>query len=349
MARALSALPDPELGERLNRSPVVGSGIGGVRQVLTVDEVPVFVKRIPLTDLERVTKNGESTANLFDLPVNCQYGVGSPSFGVWREVAANTIASDLVVSGQLECFALTYHWRLMEGPLDAEMDELSDTDRLVAHWHGSSSVRRRAEAVSAATASVALFLEYIPTVLPSWLRQQCAGGDDAANNAIELVERCLLRDVPRMNTAGLFHFDAHFGNLLTDGQRVFFADLGLATSPSFALDDRELRFLQANASHDVCHTMTRFVDWLVTELGRVGDVGMRDEIISRCAAGHDHEALDAMPRAAEQVIRRYAPVAVVINDFYRKLHLEDRRTVYPTDLAVQAAQAAGLAIPSVQA
>lgn len=349
MARALSALSDPELRERLNRSPVLGSGIGGVRQVLTVDEVPVFVKRVPLTDLERVGKNAGSTANLFDLPVNCQYGVGSPSFGVWREVAANTIASDLVVSGQLECFALTYHWRVMEGPLDAEMDELSDIDGLVAHWHGSSSVRLRAEAVSAATASVALFLEYIPTVLPSWLLQQCAGGDDAANAAIELVERCLLRDVPMMNTAGLFHFDAHFGNLLTDGQRVFFADLGLATSPSFALDDRELGFLQANSSHDVCHTMTRFVDWLVTELGRVSDVAIRDETIRQSAAGHDHEALNTLPQAAQEVIRRYAPVVVVINDFYRKLHLEDRRTVYPTDVAVHAAQVAGLAVPSVRA
>ena len=35
-----------------------------------------------------------------------------------------------------------------------------------------------------------------------------------------------------MNTHGLVHFDAHFGNVLTDGRRLFVADFGLATSAS---------------------------------------------------------------------------------------------------------------------
>jgi len=42
---------------------------------------PVFVKRIPLTHLERRPEHAGSTANLFGLPVCYQYGVGSTGFG----------------------------------------------------------------------------------------------------------------------------------------------------------------------------------------------------------------------------------------------------------------------------
>ena len=44
--------------------------------MLDVDGVAVFAKRIPLTDLELA--HPHSTANLFELPVYCQYGVGGP-------------------------------------------------------------------------------------------------------------------------------------------------------------------------------------------------------------------------------------------------------------------------------
>lgn len=42
-----------------------------------------------------------------------------------------------------------------------------------------------------------------------------------------------------MNTRGLLHFDAHFENILTDGQRLFFADYGLAISSRFELSRDE--------------------------------------------------------------------------------------------------------------
>jgi tRNA A-37 threonylcarbamoyl transferase component Bud32 len=42
-----------------------------------------------------------------------------------------------------------------------------------------------------------------------------------------------------MNSNGLMHFDAHFQNILTDGQRLYLADLGLS-SPS-TLDTGQLR------------------------------------------------------------------------------------------------------------
>ena len=49
----------------------------------------IFVKKVRLTDIERRTENIMSTANLFDYRLYCQYGIGSPGFGVWRELATH--------------------------------------------------------------------------------------------------------------------------------------------------------------------------------------------------------------------------------------------------------------------
>jgi hypothetical protein len=81
-----------------------GSGIGGTSAVVDVGGVPVFVKRVPLTDTERRPGSVMSTANLFGLPVFCQYGVGGPGFGAWRELAANAVTPGWVLASRTEAF-----------------------------------------------------------------------------------------------------------------------------------------------------------------------------------------------------------------------------------------------------
>ncbi|MFG1706924.1 hypothetical protein ACFLIM_27400 [Nonomuraea sp. M3C6] len=98
-------------------------------------------------------------------------------------------------------------------------------------------MRERLEAVASASASIVLFLEYIPQNLYDWLATQLATG--AVTSAYTMVERRLRTDVAFMNANGLLHFDAHYRNILTDGQRLYFADLGLATSPRFDLSADE--------------------------------------------------------------------------------------------------------------
>lgn len=340
VAASLALRSDRQLSELLEQAPVIGSGIGGTSRLLLVDSTPVFVKSVPLTDLERRPEHVMSTANLFDLPVSCQYGVGSPSFGVWRELAAHVMTTSWVLGGRTETFPLLYHWRVLPGPafVGPLCDELADVERAVAYWHGSAAVRRRIEGIAQSSATVTLFLEYLPTVLPTWLEEQAAAGDDAVGAAIAMVEQRLRHDVVCMNAAGLFHFDAHFGNILTDGRRLFFADFGLATSPRFDLSAAESSFLTANRTHDACHTITRLVDWLVTHLAGVPDWNDRDEFVRQCAGGHDPAGL---PPAAAAVVTRYAPIAVVVNDFYRRLHLEDRRSPYPVDEIERACVASG--------
>jgi hypothetical protein len=81
VSTALALLSDRRLGKLLNDAALIGSGIGGTAMLLEIDGTPVFVKRVPLIDLERRPENLMSTANMFQLPTYCQHGVGSPGFG----------------------------------------------------------------------------------------------------------------------------------------------------------------------------------------------------------------------------------------------------------------------------
>lgn len=330
VSASLMLLSDRQLGRLVAEADTTGWGIGGSSAVADVAGVPVFVKRVPLTDLERRPGCVMSTANLFGLPVFCQYGVGGPGFGAWRELAANAMTTGWVLAGRTAAFPLMYHWRVLPGAAGLA-DELADVDGAVAYWGGSAAVRQRIGALAAASASVVLFLEYIPQVLRSWLRGQLGRGPEAVACACTMVERSLRAGLGFMNANGLLHFDAHFGNILTDGQQLYFADLGLATSPRFDLSAAESDFAGRHGSHDVCYALTQLVNWLVSNVCGVavpaaGGPVERNDYIRRCAAGA--EVVNAPPAVAE-VISRYAPTAVVMNDFYRDLFGKSRATPYP--------------------
>ena len=85
LSRLFAGLADDELSGRLAEGTPLGSGIGGVRSLIQLEGVPVFVKQIPLTQTEQLDGNLRSTRDMFGLPRGCQYGIGSPSFGVWRD------------------------------------------------------------------------------------------------------------------------------------------------------------------------------------------------------------------------------------------------------------------------
>jgi hypothetical protein len=103
----LASRSDVELAALVGTGRVISVGVGGGSELIDVDSVPVFTKRIPLTDRE--VANSGSTANLFDLPMFCQYGIGGPSFNAWRELAANIIVTNAVLAGETQSFPILYH------------------------------------------------------------------------------------------------------------------------------------------------------------------------------------------------------------------------------------------------
>ncbi|MFF5114036.1 hypothetical protein [Streptosporangium sp. NPDC000509] len=115
VSTALALFSDRRLAELVETAPHRGTGVGGTTALLEIEGKPVFVKRVPLTDLERRPKNIGSTANVFKLPAFCHYGLGSGSgFGAWRELAAHVMATGWVVGGRYEgfrCCTTGEYWR----------------------------------------------------------------------------------------------------------------------------------------------------------------------------------------------------------------------------------------------
>jgi hypothetical protein len=329
VSTALASRSDRALGELLETAAPIGSGIGGKSALLEVAGIPVFVKRVPLTDLERRAEHVHSTANLFQLPPFCHYGIGSlgsPGFGAWRELAVHTMTTSWALAGDYDGFPLIYHWRVLPDSTPLP-DELADVERAVAYWGGGPGLRQRIEALEKSSASLALFLEYIPQNLHEWLGERMAAGAESADEACALVERELAAGIAFMNSRDLLHFDAHFQNILTDGHRLYVADYGLALSTRFDLSPEESAFFEGHRSYDRAYSQSYLVSWLVTELYGY-DREEREAQIRAYARG---ERPTGIPDTAAALVTRHAPLTAVMTDFFRRFRDESRETPYPLD------------------
>lgn len=325
VSTALALLSDRRLADLLASATPLGTGIGGTTWLLRVEGHPVFVKRIALTDLERRPEHVRSTANMFGLPVWLHYGLGSPGGSAWRELAAHAMTSDWTLAGRSEHFLLLHHWRVVETTSRTVTSaDRESMERDIAFWHDDPAVRERFEALAAASAELVLFLEHVPHNLLDWLTEQ-------ADPDLAMVERDLIAATEFLGAQGMQHFDAHFQNVLTDGERLYLTDFGLASSTRFELSRDERRFLADHSTHDRAYVVTQLVNWIVTHRTDAGRAGwphpsVRNEFVRRCAEGMPVPELSSVAAA---IVGRHAPMAVVVNDFYFALYGDSRRTPYP--------------------
>ncbi|MEJ5999318.1 hypothetical protein [Paucibacter soli] len=321
----MARLGDAQLLQQLRQSKPLGDGIGGSGRLLVIDGYPVFAKLVPLSELETVPSHFRATSNLFELPPHLHYGVGSPGFGAWRELAANEQASAWVRGGRCASFALLHHWRVL--PMrDAARAQADEIESAVAYWHGDAALRARLQALATARASLVLFLEYVPQTLAEWLPQQAAAG--RLDDACAMVEGELLAAVRCMGEHEMLHFDAHFRNILTDGRQLYLADLGLASSQQFELSAAERAFLQRHRQHDRAYVATQLVNALIRLLASPQSVQQRAQLLGRCAEG----VLPAdMPPVAAALLQRHAATALEMNAFYGALYGQSRLSPYPAE------------------
>jgi hypothetical protein len=324
----LALLSDHRLLALLESATTSDTSTGCTTVSLEIAGTPIFVKKIRLTDTERQSKNIRSTANLYGLPPYCQYGmpgsIGSPGFGVWRELAANIMTTNWVLSGECNNFPLLYHWRILPKPTPKPptAEQLNELEHNIEYWEGSAAVRTRLLENLTASADIVLFLEQFPSNVHEWLRKQMAIGGNAAESACAMVEKNLREITSFINSRGLLHFDAHFWNVLTDGHSLYFADFGLATSNRFELSEAELDFLNKHQNYDKCYTAAHLVKWILMELFGIENYC---SILGEYASGKGKP----LEPTIETIVMRYLPIAVVMHEFFQKLK-ESTTTPYPT-------------------
>jgi len=322
VSASLAARDDDELAAIFRAAPNGAVGVGGGSSILDVDGITVFAKRIPMTDRELA--HPHSTANLFDLPLSCQYGMhrlAGPGFGAWRELEANITVTEGVLGGESESFALLHHWRVLPGrpPLAAEH---KDAEAVIAQFNGDSAVRTRMEELAGAGSSLVLFLEYLPEPLLDRLTDPVIVAARFERQLLEVVAFLRRRDV--------LHMDGHFGNMRADDDQIYLVDFGLATSSRFDLSASELDFVGRHVGHDADYAAMRLVNWLVTTVCEVtvlscGGLAARNAYVRRCASG---DLPQDVPTAIADILARHAPAAAAMNEFCWRLVDGDIHATY---------------------
>lgn len=85
VSKCLETFSDDDLLSLLKKGAPLESSWGSTLRI-EVDGIPVFVKQIPLNEVESKEENLNSTKNVFKIPLYYQYGIGSAGFNVWREI-----------------------------------------------------------------------------------------------------------------------------------------------------------------------------------------------------------------------------------------------------------------------
>jgi hypothetical protein len=132
----------------------------GNTQTVEIAGEPVFVKTIPLTDLER--DHMYSTRNRYQLPTFYQYGVGSAGFGAWRELVTHVTTTNWVLEDAIDTFPLTYHFRIVPRPSPADPVGPSNIDDYVRTWNSSKSIGRYVTDRASGRHAALVFVEQVP-------------------------------------------------------------------------------------------------------------------------------------------------------------------------------------------
>lgn len=241
LSSQLAGLDNVQLHSLFNDSDSGTSSLNSGRNyTIVLGQSQVFVKRIRLTNLEY--KNLFSTKNLYNLPTYFNYGVGSIGFSVFRELITHIKTTNWVLEGAIASFPLMYHYRIVPFSGARENVEMENYQSFVEYWGNNVSIGNYVLDRANANYELILFLEYIPHVLGTWLQEK--------PNQLQKCLDELHKTITFLRTKEIIHFDAHFYNILTDGQQIYLTDFGLVLDKSFTLTKDEESFFQENQFYD---------------------------------------------------------------------------------------------------
>jgi hypothetical protein len=319
IAAALEAIGDEVLAAWIAASePLRRDGYASL--TLPGDGTALFVKLLSLTDLELKPRHWSSTANHFGLPPSYGYRIGSAGFGVRRELETHAIANGWVVAGECAQFPRMHGHRLV--PIARQA---FPAPRWPKPWGDNPAVAARHAAIEQSSHCVAVFLEPFRCNLLQWLRDRPAGTPGSDDDVLRL-EPQLLGLAEFVNRRGLRHMDAHFENLVTDGEEIYLTDFGLAISDTFELSASEHAFFERHRRFDGATMLTSLVHAIFTR--HAGEFGWRDAL--REFLDESGPPFDEMPDADRDFLIRRGPLWLAMAGFYESLR-DDITTDFPAE------------------
>lgn len=298
-------------------------GLGGDAFHAIVNGKPVFLKAVPLTNLEMTTTHYRSTKNIFNLPTYYQYGVGSTGFGVWRELITHEQASSWVETGLSTNFPILYHWREIKYKASylRSLDD-EEIDKEVTYWNHSAAVRERLLALRSADRCIVMIGEYFPMTLQHWLSEEILAGSYRALAAINRVQEALSCANDLMATNNMIHFDAHFRNIVTDGNEVLLTDFGLAMLSHFELSADEKKFFNQHRKYDRALSAVNIVHGVLTSIfdSKAWIIHLKDFL---------NGDAEAIPEHLKPTVRKYGDITLIMDKFFSDVQHASKLTPFP--------------------
>ncbi|MBS0290310.1 MAG: laccase domain-containing protein [Proteobacteria bacterium] len=114
------------------------------------------------------------------------------------------------------------------------------------------------------------------------------------------------------------------GNILTDRELLYFSDFGLALSSQFELTQAESDFLKTHHNYDQSCAAVNLLHCIITTI-----FGKEQwEVELQKYAGNQQNILSP---PIDSIIKKYAPIALIMDEFFQQLQKNSKLTSYPVD------------------
>ena len=326
VSNTLACMSNQQLQEVLSTGNEMHAGIGGASIRIDIENIPVFVKKVPITEFELNPGNFMSTANIFKLPMCYQYGVGSAGFSAWRELAAHIMTTNWVISGQCLNFPIMYGWRVI--PIMLSKTDLSywgSTEKYLDYWENDKNIKERVHSLKSANTCVLLFLEYFPKNLHQYLKEVLSSSISEldAINHLEKLDKSFGTVLEFMKENGFLHMDAHFHNILADDNNIYLSDFGLALSNKFDLSMTENNFIKDHENYDRCSYSVNLLHGVLTAYAEKEhwDKTLSDYLTNKLSI--------KLPDKINEILSKNASIAEKMHKFYKEIQ-KDKSTPFPS-------------------
>ena len=192
-----------------------------------------------------------------------------------------------VLQGAIENFPLMYHYRILPRSEEKAKLNLEWYNKYVKCWNSDENIGRYIVERANAKYEVALFLEYIPYTFSKWLGKNVEQLDPFIDEILDTITF--------LKENGIIHFDVHFNNILTDGNKLYLTDLGLVLDKHFDLRKAEQVFFKRHTLYDYGEFLFWFGEHLLSIYRGLADVKKR-KIVEKYGLKND------MPRPESFII-----------------------------------------------